>query len=51
VEGRTNLASAIIAHLTLPLFRGKAPFTSKFDAVMAGKAQFTPQEQAGYAAM
>jgi cytochrome c peroxidase len=24
------------------------PFTSKFDAVMAGKAQFTPQEQAGY---
>jgi cytochrome c peroxidase len=25
------------------------PFTSKFDAVMAGKAQFTPQEQAGYA--
>jgi hypothetical protein len=25
------------------------PFTSKFDAVLAGKAQFTPQEQAGYA--
>ena len=25
------------------------PLTSKFDAVMAGKAQFTPQEQAGYA--
>jgi cytochrome c peroxidase len=25
------------------------PFTSKFDAVMAGKAQFTPDEQAGYA--
>ena len=25
------------------------PFTSKFDTVMAGKAQFTPQEQAGYA--
>jgi cytochrome c peroxidase len=24
-------------------------FTSKFDAVQAGKAQFTPQEQAGYA--
>src|SRR5205823_6125597 len=24
-------------------------FTSKFDAVMAGKAQFTPDEQAGYA--
>jgi cytochrome c peroxidase len=24
------------------------PFTSKFDAVMAGKAQFTPDEQAGY---
>src|SRR5246500_1568342 len=24
-------------------------FTSKFDAVLAGKAQFTPQEQAGYA--
>jgi cytochrome c peroxidase len=24
------------------------PFTSKFDAVLAGKAQFTPQEQAGY---
>jgi cytochrome c peroxidase len=23
-------------------------FTSKFDAVLAGKAQFTPQEQAGY---
>jgi cytochrome c peroxidase len=25
------------------------PFTSKFDAVLAGKAQFTAQEQAGYA--
>ena len=25
------------------------PFTSKFDAVLAGKAQFTPQEQTGYA--
>ena len=25
------------------------PFTSKFDAVLAGKAQFTPREQAGYA--
>jgi cytochrome c peroxidase len=25
------------------------PFTSKFDAVMAGKAQFSPDEQAGYA--
>jgi len=25
------------------------PFTSKFDAVLAGKAQFTPQEQVGYA--
>jgi cytochrome c peroxidase len=25
------------------------PFTSKFDAVMAGKVQFTPDEQAGYA--
>jgi cytochrome c peroxidase len=25
------------------------PFTSKFDAVMAGKTQFTPDEQAGYA--
>ena len=25
-----------------------SPFTSKFDAVLAGKAQFTPQEQAGY---
>jgi len=25
------------------------PFTSKFDAVLAGKAKFTPQEQAGYA--
>jgi cytochrome c peroxidase len=25
------------------------PFTSKFDAVQAGKTQFTPQEQAGYA--
>jgi cytochrome c peroxidase len=25
------------------------PFTSKFDAVMAGKAQFTAEEQAGYA--
>jgi len=25
------------------------PFTSKFDAVMGGKAQFTPDEQAGYA--
>ena len=25
------------------------PLTSKFDAVMAGKARFTPQEQAGYA--
>src|SRR6201997_1174457 len=25
------------------------PLTSKFDAVLAGKAQFTPQEQAGYA--
>ena len=25
------------------------PLTSKFDAVMAGKAHFTPQEQAGYA--
>src|SRR5690349_13948168 len=25
------------------------PFTSKFDAVLAGKAQFTPDEQAGYA--
>jgi cytochrome c peroxidase len=25
------------------------PLTSKFDAVMAGKAQFTPQEQVGYA--
>src|SRR6516164_3551949 len=25
------------------------PFTSKFDAVMAGKAQFAPDEQAGYA--
>jgi cytochrome c peroxidase len=25
------------------------PFTSKFDAVLAGKAQFTPPEQAGYA--
>jgi cytochrome c peroxidase len=25
------------------------PFTSKFDAVLAGKAQFTTQEQAGYA--
>ena len=24
------------------------PFTSKFDAVLAGKAQFTPQENAGY---
>jgi cytochrome c peroxidase len=24
-------------------------FTSKYDAVLAGKAQFTPQEQAGYA--
>jgi cytochrome c peroxidase len=24
------------------------PFTSKFDAVLAGKAQFTSQEQAGY---
>jgi cytochrome c peroxidase len=24
------------------------PFTSKFDAVMAGKAKFTPDEQAGY---
>jgi cytochrome c peroxidase len=24
------------------------PFTSKFDAVLAGKAQFTPQGQAGY---
>jgi cytochrome c peroxidase len=24
-------------------------FTSKFDVVLAGKAQFTPQEQAGYA--
>jgi cytochrome c peroxidase len=24
------------------------PFTSKFDAVLAGKAQFTKQEQAGY---
>jgi cytochrome c peroxidase len=24
------------------------PFTSKFDAVLAGKAKFTPQEQAGY---
>jgi cytochrome c peroxidase len=24
------------------------PFTSKFDAVLAGKAQFTAQEQAGY---
>src|SRR5260221_56372 len=24
------------------------PFTSKFDAVLAKKAQFTPQEQAGY---
>jgi cytochrome c peroxidase len=24
-------------------------FTSKFDAVLAGKAKFTPQEQAGYA--
>ena len=24
-------------------------FTSKFDAVLAGKAQFTPQEQTGYA--
>src|SRR5260370_23390490 len=23
-------------------------FTAKFDAVLAGKAQFTPQEQAGY---
>jgi len=25
------------------------PFTSKYDAVLAGKAKFTPQEQAGYA--
>jgi cytochrome c peroxidase len=25
------------------------PLTSKFDAVLAGKAQFTPQEQSGYA--
>lgn len=25
------------------------PFTSKFDAVLAGKAQLTPQEQEGYA--
>jgi cytochrome c peroxidase len=25
------------------------PFTSKFDAVLAGKVQFTPDEQAGYA--
>jgi cytochrome c peroxidase len=25
------------------------PFTSKFDAVLSGKTQFTPQEQAGYA--
>jgi cytochrome c peroxidase len=25
------------------------PLTSKFDAVLAGKAQFTPDEQAGYA--
>src|ERR1700756_6041193 len=25
------------------------PFTSKYDAMLAGKAQFTPQEQAGYA--
>jgi cytochrome c peroxidase len=24
------------------------PFTSKFDAVLAGKAKFTPQEQSGY---
>jgi cytochrome c peroxidase len=24
------------------------PFTSKFDAVLAGEAQFTTQEQAGY---
>src|SRR5258705_591657 len=24
------------------------PFTSKYDAVLAGKAKFTPQEQAGY---
>jgi cytochrome c peroxidase len=24
------------------------PFTSKYDAVLAGKAQFTPQEQQGY---
>lgn len=24
------------------------PFASKFDAVLAGKAQFTTQEQAGY---
>jgi cytochrome c peroxidase len=26
-----------------------SPFSSKFDAVMAGKAKFTPQEQAGFA--
>ena len=26
-----------------------SPFTSKFDAVVAGKAQFTPRERAGYA--
>jgi cytochrome c peroxidase len=26
-----------------------APFTSKFDAVLGKKAQFTPQEEAGYA--
>jgi cytochrome c peroxidase len=25
-----------------------SPFTSKFDAVLAGQAKFTPQEQAGY---
>jgi len=25
------------------------PFTSKYDAMLAGKAQFTPQEQQGYA--
>lgn len=38
------MSEAIAAFEGTPLFR---PFTSKFDAVQAGRASFTPQEQRG----
>lgn len=39
------MSEAIAAFEGTPLFR---PFTSKFDAVQAGRASFTPQEQRGF---